>query len=99
TVRITSRVGSGAAHARPGLVGLMNEALIKGTRSRSVEAIGRVIGTHGANVSMATTWDYSEVTLTVDSRRLEPVLKVVSDAVVHPALPAPRGGALLPDRS
>jgi zinc protease len=98
TVRVTSRVGAGAARTRPAVVGIMNESLDKGTRSRSVEAIAGPAGSNGASITAATSWDHSELTLTVDSRRLDPVLRIVGDVVVNPTFPAPAIARLVQDR-
>lgn len=87
TVRIVSRVGAGAAHARAGIVSLMNAALDEGTEESKGTQIARTISGQGAGTRIGTRFDASQIVLSVESHRLESVLPTVLGFITRPTFP------------
>jgi predicted Zn-dependent peptidase len=67
-----------------GLANLTVDLLLQGSRRRSAQQIADVIESIGASIGTQTSDDYVEIGWTAPAQKLETVLEVVMDLLIHP---------------
>jgi zinc protease len=82
-------VKSGAVHdgALPGLSSVTCELLTKGTRKRSATQIAEEIDFIGGSLSHTSSWDASQLFVSVLKNHFAPGFDILSDVVLNPTFP------------
>jgi predicted Zn-dependent peptidase len=89
-VSVLVRVGSRwEREDNAGITNLLQQVLVKGTRTRSAVAIAEAAEDVGGSVSASGDTDASEIRATGLSRHWRRVLDLIADVTLHPSLPDP----------
>ena len=89
-VSVLVRVGSRwEREDNAGISNLLQQVLVKGTRTRSALAIAEAAEDVGGSVSASGDTDTSEIRASGLSRHWKRVLELIADVTLHPSLPDP----------
>jgi zinc protease len=88
TVRLLTRTGAkDELMDKAGLANMTASMLTKGTKNRSAEQIAQEIEFLGGSIDSGADWNFSLVTITVTSDKLDQAMEIMSDVVLNPIFP------------
>jgi len=86
TIQLLIKSGANAENEfKAGLAKMTASLLTKGTKTRSAEQIAEQIEFLGGSINSGTNWNYSFVTVTVSSDKVEQAMAILSDVVLNPS--------------
>lgn len=86
TIQLLIKSGASAENeAKAGLAKMTASLLTKGTKTRSATQIAEQIEFLGGSINSGANWNYSFVTVTVSSDKVEQAMAILSDVVLNPS--------------